>query len=307
MRPGEGPGTIAYARRYADRAYEEYRQKLSAEYQRQQALSNSLISLGAATVGIATFGGGRDGIVATALAGGTGYTLGTWDTSRRRPHIYVEGMKALSCAKTAIRPLTFSDGELADLKNLREKLQASIEEVTSAVSDVSGYLAAVQTNPKERNTELVRTAEQVLTDVQPVLSRTTEAYVKSQSLTAAVKGAGASLEVTVDRIRGEVTGAIEGTRADLASLPKLISSLSDYAEVFAPGVDLAAILSGRLTSGGQEDDGIAGIDEAAGSTQSSREKKQRRQSDKADTTEDPRFLLAKAIGDLRGAVAALGT
>lgn len=264
VRSEEAPGTMAYARRYADRTYEEYRQKLSAEFRRQQFLSNSLISLGAATLGIATFGGGRDGIVATALAGGTGYALGTWDTSRPRSHIYVEGMNALSCAKSAISPLTFSKGELDDLKDLREGLQAAIRDVASAVSGVSGYLAAVQTDPKEKDTELVGTAGQVLADVQPMLSRAAEAYVKSRSLTAVVEGAGESLEVAVDRIRGEVTGAIEGTRADLVTLPKLISSLSDYTQVFAPGVDLAAVLSGRLTPGDQTDATITAIGDTSG-------------------------------------------
>ena len=302
-------GTIAYAHRYADRTYEEYRRKLSAEFERQQLLSNSLISIGAATLGVAAFRGSRDAIVATALAGGTGYALGTWDTSKPRSYIYVEGMQALSCAKSAIRPLTFSEGresELENLKNLRKQLQSSIVQVASAVSKVSGYLAVVQTDPKDQNTELVRTAEQELVDVQPLLSRATEAYVKSQSLTAAVGGAGESLEVTVDRIRAEVTGAIEGTRADLASLPKLISNLSNYADVFAPGVDLAAILSGRLTPSDQEDDSIDRVDEATGKTQSSRERRDGEPKE-TDKMTDPRFLLAKAIGELRGAVVLLGT
>ena len=303
---------MAYARRYADRTYEEYRQKLSAEFRRQQFLSNSLISLGAATLGIATFGGGRDGIVATALAGGTGYALGTWNTSKPRSHIYVEGMNALSCAKSAIRPLTFSKGELDDMEDLREGLQAAIWDVASAVSGVSGYLAAVQTDPKEKDTELVGTAGQVLADVQPMLSRAAEAYVKSQSLTAAVEGAGESLEVTVDRIRGEVTGAIEGTRADLVTLPKLISSLSDYTQVFVPGVDLAAVLSGRLTPGDQTDATITAIGDTSGVTQSNRVvdnggKPATPQLEQAEKLIDPRFLLAREIGELRGAIAKLGT
>ena len=308
----KGPGTIEYARRYADRTFEEYRQKLSAEVQRQQLLSNSLISLGAATLGIATFGGGRDGIVATALAGGTGYALGTWDTSRQRPHIYVEGMKALSCAKSAIRPLTFSKDGLEDLKGLRNKQQASIGKVASTVAGVSSYLAAVQTDSREKDTELVGTAEQVLADVEPVLSRATEAYVKSQSLTAAVEGAGGSLEVTVDRIRGEVTGALEGTRADLASLPKLISSLSDYAQPFAPGVDLAALLSGRLTPAETDPIERMSMSEVLGTLERSRgdddgESRDPKKQDQADSPLDWRFLLATEIGTLRGAVAELGT
>ena len=236
-----GPASLEAARQYAERTYDDYHRQLAAEYTRQRRLSAGLLGIGAAVLGLAAFDAGTDAITATALAGGTGYTIGTWNTSRPRLHIYVEGMNALVCAKRAVQPVALS-------RPVREGLVADIGRVIrqgEEVADNAGALTTALAKATGRSGG-TRTAQRLLTAVEPALDRAGAAYVKGHSLLQASHTAGADLKDAVDRIRSDVALAVEGTLSDLSSLPNVIAGLAPAAQIFAPQLDLAATLSGRL-------------------------------------------------------------
>ena len=213
------PHSLQSARHYAERTYHEYRRQVSAEYDRQQLLSTSLIGVGAAVLGLAAFDAGTDAIVAAALAGGTGYTIGTWNTSRPRLHIYVEGMSALVCAKRAMQPLALSKTEREALKTDHERIVERGDEVATAAGAVTHALAAALA-VTGRESDVTLTAQKMLDGVESALNRGNSAYVKGHSLLQASDSAGADLEDAVDKIRPDyVPCAVERHRPSAGANP----------------------------------------------------------------------------------------
>ena len=239
--PHEYTDSLESARHYAERTYDDYYRQLAGEYTRQRRLSAGLLSIGAAVLGLAAFDAGTDAITATALAGGTGYTIGTWNTSRPRLHIYVEGMNALVCAKRAVQPVALS-------QTVHNALMADISKIIRQGDQVADKVGALTTAlaKAKRPSGSTHTAQRLLIAVEPTLDRAGEAYIKGHSLLQANHTAGADLKDAVDRIRSDVALAIEGTLSDLSSLPNVIAGLAPAAQIFAPQLDLAATLSGRL-------------------------------------------------------------
>ncbi len=234
---------LAYA--YANRTQDAYQAKMSEEFERQRLLSGGLITLGAAALGLAAFDVHRDVLVGAALVGGTGYALGTWNSNQGRLGIYLEGMKATACAKAAVAPLRLDDGQLRTLRDEIAAATAAANDVADAAGDVSSALSiagAAETAPSE----LTRSAESELAAVPATLSKAGDLLTQAASLERRVGNAGSMLESRVDDIVRLVTGALNGTLADLAQLPKVIAGLSDYANVFAPGLDLGVALSNKV-------------------------------------------------------------
>ena len=287
------PHSLQSARHYAERTYHEYRRQLSAEYDRQQLLSTSLIGVGAAVLGLAAFDAGTDAIVAAALAGGTGYTIGTWNTSRPRLHIYVEGMSALVCAKRAMQPLALSETERDALTADHDRIVKRGDEVATAAGAVTHALAAALA-VRGKESEVARTAQKMLEEVGPALNRANSAYVKGHSLLQASHSAGADLEDAIDKIRSDVTLAIEGTLSDLSSLPNVLAGLAPASQIFAPELDLASILSGRLTPLSKDPSSSAAI-----ATLNSTRDPTKQEIPKNAIIE---VVLSEAIGELRTAM-----
>lgn len=251
------PGSMAYARRYADDTYAEFRALLLREVDREQDLAYGLITIGATALGIAAYEGTRDALIGAALGGGTLYTLGSWDSSRPRFEVYVEGMKAVVCAKRAIEPLHLNYARAEELRVLREELSDSIDSTADAVaplvSSTSGVPAAGQASPIESEIRMI----------EDLLERAQSAQVAGDKLARSADSAGSSLEDAIDQIQNDVYKAINGTRSDLASLPAIIGGLSQAGDIFVPGLDLGAMLgaavsAGEVSGSGQSTAGTAG-------------------------------------------------
>lgn len=236
-------GSMAYARHYADATYAEFRRLLLREVDREQHLAHGLITIAATALGIAAYDGTRDALIGAALGGGTLYTLGSWDSSRPRVEVYVEGMKAVVCAKRAVEPLHLSGARVEELRVLRNELADSIDETSEAVAvliaNITGGLATGQVSPINSEIRLI----------EELLERAKSAQVAGDKLARAADSAGSSLEDAIDQIQNDVYEAINGTRSDLASLPAIIGGLSQAGDIFVPGLDLGAILGGAISAG----------------------------------------------------------
>lgn len=242
-RPSLEPGSMAYARRYADDTYAEFRGLLLREVDREQDLAHGLIMIGATALGIAAYEGSRDALIGAALGGGTLYTLGSWDSSRPRFEVYVEGMKAVVCAKRAIEPLHLSDARADELRVLRKELSDSIDATADAIAAVvtnaTGAASAGQSSPIDSE----------IRSIEELLERAQRAQVAGDKLARAADSAGSSLEDAIDQIQNDVYKAINGTRSDLASLPAIIGGLSQAGDIFVPGLDLGAMLGAAVSAG----------------------------------------------------------
>jgi len=241
-------GSIEYAWRYADNTYESYEAKLSQEFSRQQFLSGGLLTLGAAIIGMAVGHANNYWMAGTALTAGTIYQLGTWNSSKDRLGIYIEGMKAVSCAQSAVEPLRIGAGGIANIQNDEARVREDIEHAAKAAGKVMTWLAIVGDQNRQNPSSLERKAESELASMGVLFKKGNDAISHAARLEQGVQEAGGLLENTLKDIRTSVDAALNGTLADLSNLPKFISNLSASASMFAPGLDLDSVFKGAVAA-----------------------------------------------------------
>lgn len=243
------PGSMASAIQYADALYDAYEGKLAEDFERQRALSGGLLTLGALGVALAAGKAHPDAILGTALTGALAYQLGTWNTSHGRLGIYVEGMKAVACAKSAIAPLRIDETELERVRHLASSASTTVADAAEAAGELTYWLSRVASARDEKTPALklekaVKAEEAALT---ATLNQANDAISRASGLERRVRYAAQSLDATLDKVRLTINRALNGTLADLAQLPKLIGSLNSYANVFAPGIQLDPAIQRAVT------------------------------------------------------------
>ena len=233
---------------YANSARARYERALIAEAERQGSVANGLIVLGAVALGLAALDAHRDSLVVAGLAGGTAYTLGSWNQSRPREQAYVEGMKAMSCAIDAIMPLNIGREDRAaleaDLKGLADRIDA----LNRHIALVEIALAAGDADAKPE-AALISAAQGDVASAKALAITADEALVAGRRLLQESGRAGLQLVNAVNRIGTLVTDAVRGTRADLAALPEVIRGLAKSGEIFVPGLGAADALASAMGKG----------------------------------------------------------
>ena len=239
------PGTIEYAIQYANETYEAYRKKLLQESRLEQLLSGGLLTLGAAAIGAAAYGADMDVLIGLGLGGGLAHQLGTWNTNKDRLGIYVEGMKAMSCAKTAITPLRIGEEVAKDISTKADELKKAIEETANATGELTTWRASVTLLVTD-TPDLLNAAEAELAEIAGVFNEANGLLSRAASTRSKVNNAGEMLETKIDEMRALIDEALNGTRADLGNLRDVIGSIGDYANIFIPGVDLGSTLQNAV-------------------------------------------------------------
>jgi len=234
------PGTMAYAQQYADNLHGAYYGKLNEEFLREQRLSGGLLTLAAAGLLAATGHAHSDVLIGMAVGGGLAYQLGTWNTSRSRHDIYLEGMKAVSCAKAAIAPLNLQPAQIDAIRRRADSTRDAMDRASQA----AGQLAAWRLGA--RDDVLRQIASEELADTQKAFRQATEVVARAASLEGDVNQAGNFLELQLNKVEDSVTGAINGTLADLRNLPAVIGDIAGYASMFQPGLQIEAARNGGL-------------------------------------------------------------
>jgi hypothetical protein len=283
-------GSIEYAWRYADNTYESYEAKLSQEFARQQLLSGGLLTLGASIIAMAVGHANNYWMAGAALTAGTVYQLGTWNSSKDRLGIYIEGMKAVSCAQSAVEPLRIGVSGIANIQNDEARVREDIEHAAKAAGKVMTWLAIVGDQSKQNPSNLERKAESELASMGILFKKGNDAISHAASLERGVQEACGLLENTVRDIRTSVDAAINGTLADLANLPKFINGLSASVNVFAPGLDLDSVFKGAVAAtnvASKKGGMLMGSPESGHSLNADRE-----------APVDPVIKLAGALGEL---------
>ena len=206
------------------------------------------MTFGAAIIGMAVGHANNYWMAGTALTAGTIYQLGTWNSSKDRLGIYIEGMKAVSCAQSTVEPLRIGAGGIANIQNDEARVREDIEQAAKAAGKVMTWLAIVGDQSRQNPSNLERKAESELASMGVLFKKGNDAISHAARLEQGVQEAGGLLENTVRDIRTSVDAAINGTLADLSNLPKFINGLSASASMFAPGLDLDSVFKGSVAS-----------------------------------------------------------
>lgn len=235
---------------YAQNVQAAYRRKLAEHAQIGTDGGAALRLLGSAVLGLAAFDAHIDSIIGTALAGGTGYALGSWYANEDHEHVYLSGMKAINCAIEAVLPLNVS----ADARNLLEtdvqEIRNFVAELRERVDEVQRLIPLVQATMQNDDNEtatLINTAQMAVAQAIAVVNHADEAATTGGILLYKVDGAGEHLITAVNRINVAVDQALQQSNPRLESLSNVISALSASTGFFAPGVDLEGTLGVALT------------------------------------------------------------
>lgn len=222
-----------------DQQYDLYEAKIREEYDRQQGVSGALLVIGTAVLGAAAGNAHRDAILAGALTGALVYQLGSWNSSRARPEIYVEGMKAMACVKAAVAPLNVSNSYLLQVQNQAVGTAAASDLAGRSFGEVKRWLSLVAAQqPAGQKPVIVADAEAALTAFPAVQSQVSETIGRAKALQQSVGAAGQRLEARLDDIKQLITKALNGTISDLSALKGAIADLSGLTAVFAPGLKI---------------------------------------------------------------------
>jgi len=284
------PGTLPYALAYADATYDAYRAKLGEEFTRQQQLSNGLLTLGALTVGAAIGKAHRDVVITAALGGGLAYQLGTWNSNDGRLGIYLEGMKAMACVKAAVAPLRVSEETRKRMDKSERLMLVALSNASVALADTTRWLDFAGAS-QVLSADTALSARTEISEATALFSQANDLLKLSNGFGQKVDGAGAMLEPKIDAIQGLIDEALKGTLSKLSSLPQQISSITQYANVFAPGLSLNTTF----------DDRIAGINGILNPKKSTAEALVSGTSPTTPPALDPRAELSAALGRLIGA------
>lgn len=257
IRPSSEPIPLASAFVYADRARQGYEQALIAEVQRRMQLSNGLIVLGAATLGLAAANYDRGQVLGAALVGGTAYTLGTWNASDPREQVYLEGAKAMICAKDAMLPLSAGAAQVSAFRQHVNALGQQIRQVNANLGTLEALLPA-----SGADGDLVEAARSEATAARALLQTARQAQGAGDLLQTQRGHAGEKLVSAIQSIRNLVDNALKKTLPNLGALPDVIRGLAKQASIFVPGA--GDVLAGGLAAVTRPAAGAEGIPEARG-------------------------------------------
>lgn len=241
IRPPNEPIPLASAFDYADRARQSYEQALITEVQRRMQLSNSLIVLGAATLGLAAANYDRGQVLGAALVGGTAYTLGTWNASDPREQIYLEGAKAMICAKDAMLPLSAGAAQVTAFRRHLNALGQQIGRVNANLGALEALLPA-----SGADDNLLEAARSEAAAARASLQTARQTLGAGDLLQTQRAQAGEKLISAVQSIRNLVDNALKKTVPNLSALPDVIRGLAKQASIFVPGA--GDVLAGGLAA-----------------------------------------------------------
>lgn len=287
------PGSLQYALAYADSTYIAYRAKLGEEYERQRALSNGLLTLGALTAGAVIGHAHRDVVITAALSGALAYQLGTWNTNDGRLGIYLEGMKAMACVKSAVAPLRMSDESRLRIDAAEKGVLNAMNAGSTALSETTKWLhiAGASQSP---NSETAQTARAEIAEASAQFTQASELLKLSSGLQQKIDGGGAALEPRIQEIIRLIDDALRGTQANLNALPQHIAGILKYTNVFAPGLKLDTLFNDRIAA-------LNPAPPAPGSGTNEGGRNRSTTPRAAPLPLEPRDQLAAALGELRKA------
>ena len=225
--------TLPQALAYADSAKEEYRRALGSQAELASWLGIGLIPLMSAAAGLGVTGGPTTAIAATTMAGVAAFGVGTWLYSKPNQRAWVAGYNATSCAITAVTPLVDASTRSTTIQNHIDALDLKQDAAESAARVVTAKLQAGKS--LSPNGEVVLRAEQKIQEAKTQIAAASGTRTNASKLLAQVATSGLVLKEAVDRIAGQVSGALVEAGPDLQALATIVGGLAPTYRQFVAG------------------------------------------------------------------------
>lgn len=211
----------------------EYHDKVVELGDSERLLSNGLLTLGALIVGATVAKVHSSAITGAGLIAGSAYTIGTFNTDKRRGAIYLAGIKAIDCSIAAVVPLALSDEAATELSNHR----IAVDERLSAVATATGAVEQWKVKAKARNNPslfqaAVESAEAGVAVATFAVAKATIASSAAGSRQSRAVDMGILLADTVREIEAAVKKEISGTEGSIQSVTGLLATIQRDAGLF---------------------------------------------------------------------------
>ncbi len=213
----------------------DYRDKVVELGESERLLSNGLLTLGAVILGASVAKVHSSAITGAGLIAGSAYTVGTFNTDKRRGAIYLAGIKAIDCSIAAVVPLAMSGHAL----NVLEAQQLAMDDQVPKVAEASGGVDQWLVQAKASGNSLFFQA--AIDSAQAGLTAAAAAVTKANSASAAAANRrlraeemGNLLVGTIKDIDAAVLLEIRGTEGSIQAVPGLVASIQTNASLFAP-------------------------------------------------------------------------
>jgi hypothetical protein len=230
-----------------ERAYHDaYRDKVIALGNDERNLSNGLITLGGVLAGLAAGHASAGTMGGVAIAGGTGYTLGVFNTDKRRAQVYIAGMKALECADEAVLPWNLSRTTLQDLADRMAALQQGEAAIAAASAALRPLRDAARATAGAEGA--VAAADRVVASAGASSNAASGARANARRLLRQRDQMGERLRVTVVKIDKAVLDEIRGTEGSIQSVPGILAGLGTNIQAFT-GIGAAPAPAGQQMGG----------------------------------------------------------
>ena len=266
----------------------DYRDKVVELGESERLLSNGLLTLGAVILGASVAKVHSSAITGAGLIAGSAYTIGTFNTDKRRGAIYLAGIKAIDCSIAAVVPLALSDGAATELDNQRTAVHDGVATVAKAAGAVDEWKVRAKARS---NTALFQAAvenvEVGLTAAGSAVAKATTASSAAVNRRLRAEEMGSLLVGTVREIDAAVIQEIRGTEGSIQAVPGLVATIQTNAGLFSAPTPSAQDSSEASANAG---------------TQRSRSRQMKRKPVAPDVVDQTVIEgLAKAVGDLRQA------
>lgn len=200
----------------------QYRTKVIEIGNGDRLLSNVVLGGGLVGLGLSAARAHSSAIAGTALGTGALYGFGLFNADPRRAQVYIEGMKALECAKEAVIPLNDTAiKEVTDARRRAEGPQSDLERVATSLRAKSGAAS----DPG---------AVAALAAADLALKSHSDTAAKAMALQRASERAGLDLRSATFAIDRAVVDAIRASEPKLKDVPAVVAQLPDLAGLFQP-------------------------------------------------------------------------
>jgi hypothetical protein len=230
---------LAYGLEYSRTYHDAYRGKVIEFGDSERALSNGVITLGAVLILLAGSKAHSSAIGVTTLFTGWLYTIGVFNTDKRRALIYVAGMKALECANDAVAPVNFSAESVQDLEAQLNAMVRGSERVSAQAGATQSAMLLLGQQVPGVEASLASGRAAVASAVEAI-DKAGRAHLAGSQLLMKHRQAGGQLMNAVQAIDAAVLDELRGTEGALQAVPSIVSTLLKTSTSFADVAKAAA-------------------------------------------------------------------
>lgn len=246
------PVTLDQAYAYSREARSNLYRSYIAEVEERHDVTNSLIGLGAITLGLAAGGAHSDAILISSGLGATIYAYSQAGRSEKPLLAYKAGIEAVLCAELAMLPFTESDG----VSSLKDALRRTQDAVTHLQMKNGKLLAAIRNYSTfaEANQSVLTGARQTAASVEQGINEASAVFIKAVVLQRGADQAGRQLRHATDKIVMKVNEAVGDVTVSLDALPGIIAGIGEATGIIAPGLGVPAYLTEKAKDAFREGD-----------------------------------------------------